>query len=197
MLKREYAEQTIYPDSRDIFNALHYTPYDDVKVVILGQDPYHGPGQAQGLSFSVKPGVKQPPSLKNIFLELQQDIGCSIPNHGSLVSWAKQGVLLLNTVLTVRRGQANSHKGKGWEHLTDRVIDVLNERERPVVFILWGRHAQMKKNGSTPPNILSLNPRIPARSLQETDFSGAGRFPGRMRAWRKWERPRLTGVYRI
>lgn len=145
MLKREYAEQTIYPDSRDIFNALHYTSYDDVKVVILGQDPYHGPGQAQGLSFSVKPGVKQPPSLKNIFLELQQDIGCSIPNHGSLVSWAKQGVLLLNTVLTVRRGQANSHKGKGWERLTDRIIDVLSKRERPVIFILWGRHAQMKK----------------------------------------------------
>lgn len=197
MLKREYAEQTIYPDSRDIFNALHYTSYDDVKVVILGQDPYHGPGQAQGLSFSVKPGVKQPPSLKNIFLELQQDIGCSIPNHGSLVSWAKQGVLLLNTVLTVRRGQANSHKGKGWERLTDRIIDVLSERERPVIFILWGRHAQMKKNGSTPPSILSLNRRIPARFLRETDFSGADRFPGRMPIWRKWERRRLIGVLRI
>ncbi|MDQ8057277.1 uracil-DNA glycosylase [Bacillus velezensis] len=145
MLKQEYSSQTIYPDSHDIFNALHYTPYEDVKAVILGQDPYHGPGQAHGLSFSVQPGVRQPPSLKNIFIELQDDIGCSVPNHGSLVSWAKQGVLLLNTVLTVRRGQANSHKGKGWERLTDRIIDVVNEREKPIVFILWGRHAQMKK----------------------------------------------------
>lgn len=145
MLKKEYSEQTVYPEPNDIYNALHYTSYEKVKVVILGQDPYHGPGQAHGLSFSVKPGVNPPPSLKNIFIELQQDIGCEIPNHGSLVSWAKQGVLLLNTVLTVRRGQANSHKGKGWERLTDSVIDVLNKREKPVVFILWGRHAQMKK----------------------------------------------------
>lgn len=145
LLKKEYSNQTIYPDKNDIFNALHYTTYDDVKVVILGQDPYHGPNQAHGLSFSVQKGVKQPPSLKNIFLELKEDIGCSLPNHGSLESWAKQGVLLLNTVLTVRRGQANSHKGLGWETLTDRVIDVLNKREKPVVFILWGRHAQMKK----------------------------------------------------
>ncbi|KAA6451088.1 uracil-DNA glycosylase [Bacillus swezeyi] len=145
MLKREYAEHTVYPEPNDIYNALHYTSYEKVKVVILGQDPYHGPGQAHGLSFSVKPGVNPPPSLKNIFIELQNDIGADIPNHGSLVSWAKQGVLLLNTVLTVRRGQANSHKGKGWEQLTDSVIDVLNKREKPVVFILWGRHAQMKK----------------------------------------------------
>ncbi|KAA6474782.1 uracil-DNA glycosylase [Bacillus swezeyi] len=145
MLKREYAEHTVYPEPNDIYNALHYTSYEKVKVVILGQDPYHGPGQAHGLSFSVKPGVNPPPSLKNIFIELQNDIGADIPNHGSLVSWAKQGVLLLNTVLTVRRGQANSHKGKGWEQLTDSVIEVLNKREKPVVFILWGRHAQMKK----------------------------------------------------
>ncbi|MFT0801733.1 uracil-DNA glycosylase [Bacillus swezeyi] len=145
MLKREYAEHTVYPEPNDIYNALHYTSYEKVKVVILGQDPYHGPGQAHGLSFSVKSGVNPPPSLKNIFIELQNDIGADIPNHGSLVSWAKQGVLLLNTVLTVRRGQANSHKGKGWEQLTDSLIDVLNKREKPVVFILWGRHAQMKK----------------------------------------------------
>lgn len=145
MLKREYAEHTVYPEPNDIYNALHYTSYESVKVVILGQDPYHGPGQAHGLSFSVQPGVNPPPSLKNIFIELQNDIGADIPNHGSLVSWAKQGVLLLNTVLTVRRGQANSHKGKGWEQLTDSIIDVLNKRDKPVVFILWGRHAQMKK----------------------------------------------------
>ncbi|MGG3640383.1 uracil-DNA glycosylase [Bacillus gobiensis] len=145
LLKKEYNNQTIYPNKDHIFNALHYTTYEDVKVVILGQDPYHGPNQAHGLSFSVQKGVRQPPSLKNIFLELKEDIGCSLPNHGSLESWAKQGVLLLNTVLTVRKGQANSHKGIGWETLTDRVIDVLNMREKPVVFILWGRHAQMKK----------------------------------------------------
>lgn len=145
MLKREYAEHTVYPEPNDIYNALHYTSYENVKVVILGQDPYHGPGQAHGLSFSVQPGVNPPLSLKNIFIELQNDIGADIPNHGSLVSWAKQGVLLLNTVLTVRRGQANSHKGKGWEQLTDSIIDVLNKRDKPVVFILWGRHAQMKK----------------------------------------------------
>lgn len=145
MLKREYAEHTVYPEPNDIYNALHYTSYENVKVVILGQDPYHGPGQAHGLSFSVQPGVNPPPSLKNIFIELQNDIGADIPNHGSLVSWAKQGVLLLNTILTVRRGQANSHKGKGWEQLTDSIIDVLNKRDKPVVFILWGRHAQMKK----------------------------------------------------
>ncbi|MGG3624230.1 uracil-DNA glycosylase [Bacillus gobiensis] len=145
LLKKEYNNQTIYPNKDRIFNALHYTTYEDVKVVILGQDPYHGPNQAHGLSFSVQKGVRQPPSLKNIFLELKEDIGCSLPNHGSLESWAKQGVLLLNTVLTVRKGQANSHKGIGWETLTDRVIDVLNMREKPVVFILWGRHAQMKK----------------------------------------------------
>jgi len=145
MLKREYAEHTVYPEPNDIYNALHYTSYESVKVVILGQDPYHGPGQAHGLSFSVQPGVNPPPSLRNIFIELQNDIGADIPNHGSLVSWAKQGVLLLNTVLTVRRGQANSHKGKGWEQLTDSIIDVLNKRDKPVVFILWGRHAQMKK----------------------------------------------------
>src|SRR5690625_4777752 len=129
----------------DIFNALHFTSYAATKVCILGQDPYHGPGQAHGLSFSVKPGVPPPPSLQNIFKELQSDIGCPIPDHGCLEHWARQGVLLLNTVLTVRRGQANSHRGKGWEQFTDRVIEVLNEREKPVVFILWGRHARMKK----------------------------------------------------
>ncbi|MGG1696382.1 uracil-DNA glycosylase [Bacillus zhangzhouensis] len=144
-MKEEYRTQTIFPKPEDVYRALHLTSYEEVKVVILGQDPYHGPGQAHGLSFSVQPGVRQPPSLKNIFQELKDDLGCPVPNHGSLVSWAEQGVLLLNTVLTVRKGEANSHKGKGWERVTDRVIDVLNERDQPVVFVLWGRHAQNKK----------------------------------------------------
>ncbi|MDY0404737.1 uracil-DNA glycosylase [Virgibacillus sp. 179-BFC.A HS] len=144
-LKKEYATQTIYPDMHDIFNALHYTPFHQVKVVILGQDPYHGPGQAHGLSFSVKPGVPAPPSLQNIFKEMQQDIGCSVPNHGYLVDWTKQGVMLLNTVLTVRRGQAHSHKGMGWEIFTDKVITTLNEKSHPVVYILWGAAAQRKQ----------------------------------------------------
>jgi len=140
----EYRTTTVYPDMHDIFNALHFTPYSKTKVCILGQDPYHGPGQAHGLSFSVKPGVSPPPSLQNIFKELNSDLGCPIPDHGCLEHWARQGVLLLNTVLTVRRGQANSHQGKGWERFTDRVIEVLNDRPQPVVFILWGRNARNK-----------------------------------------------------
>lgn len=143
-LKREYASQTIYPDMYHIYSALELTPYEDVKVVILGQDPYHGPNQAHGLSFSVQPGVKIPPSLVNIYKELQEDLGYAPVNHGFLESWAKQGVLLLNTVLTVRGGQAYSHRGQGWENLTDAVIKKLNEREQPVVFILWGKPAQEK-----------------------------------------------------
>ncbi|CAI8714463.1 MULTISPECIES: uracil-DNA glycosylase [Bacillus] len=144
-LKEEYSTHVIYPNANDIFNALHYTSYKDTKVVILGQDPYHGPDQAHGLSFSVQPGVKTPPSLQNMYKELHADLGCEIPNNGYLVKWAEQGVLLLNAVLTVRQGEANSHKGKGWEHFTDRVIELLNEREKPLIFILWGRHAQAKK----------------------------------------------------
>ncbi|MBT2687353.1 uracil-DNA glycosylase [Bacillus sp. ISL-47] len=143
-LKKEYEEHIVYPKQEDIFNALHYTSYEDVKAVILGQDPYHGPGQAHGLSFSVKPDVKIPPSLKNIFKEMQADLGCDIPNNGYLLKWAKEGVLLLNTVLTVRKGKAHSHKGKGWELFTDRVIQKLNEREKPVIFLLWGKPAQEK-----------------------------------------------------
>ncbi|MBJ7985380.1 uracil-DNA glycosylase [Bacillus cereus] len=145
-LKEEYEEHVIYPKKEDIFNALQYTSYENTKVVILGQDPYHGPNQAHGLSFSVQLGIKTPPSLLNMYKELQDEYGYEIPNNGYLVKWAEQGVLLLNTVLTVRQGEANSHKGKGWEHFTDRVIELLNEREKPVVFILWGRHAQAKKN---------------------------------------------------
>lgn len=144
-LKKEYFSRRIYPDMYDIFNALKFTPYENVKAVILGQDPYHQPGQAHGLCFSVKKGVAKPPSLINIFKELESDLGIKQPSHGCLENWAKNGVLLLNTVLTVREGQANSHKGKGWEILTDRIIELLNEREKPMVFILWGGNAKAKE----------------------------------------------------
>lgn len=145
-LKHEYQNGTVYPNMNDIFNAFKYTPYHQVKVVILGQDPYHEPGQAHGLSFSVQPGVPQPPSLQNIFKELHEDIGFEIPHrdNGCLIPWAKSGVLLLNTALTVRAHQANSHRGKGWEQLTDRVIELLNQREKPLVFVLWGSNAKSK-----------------------------------------------------
>lgn len=143
-LKQEYSQQTIYPDMYHIYSALELTPYEEVKVVILGQDPYHGPNQAHGLSFSVQPGVKTPPSLMNIYKELQADLGYAPVSHGFLESWAKQGVLLLNTVLTVRNGQAYSHRGQGWENLTDAIIKKLNERDKPIVFILWGKPAQEK-----------------------------------------------------
>ncbi|MFC0561157.1 uracil-DNA glycosylase [Halalkalibacter alkalisediminis] len=144
-LNKEHQQYTVYPPVADQFNALHDTSYAETKVVILGQDPYHGPNQAHGLSFSVKPNEKIPPSLRNIFKELQTDIGCDIPNHGYLVSWAEQGVLLLNTVLSVREGEPASHKGKGWERFSDAVIKALNERNKPVIFVLWGKHAQSKK----------------------------------------------------
>ncbi|MFC4803212.1 uracil-DNA glycosylase [Neobacillus sp. GCM10023253] len=145
VLAAEYQTREIYPDKYDIYNALHFTPYHDTKVVIIGQDPYHGPGQAHGLSFSVKPGVGVPPSLQNIYKELQSDLGCYIPNNGFLEKWAKQGVLMLNAVLTVQAGTPNSHKGLGWEMFTDKVIETLNHRETPVVFILWGNFAQQKQ----------------------------------------------------
>ncbi|MDR0356971.1 MAG: uracil-DNA glycosylase, partial [Clostridiales Family XIII bacterium] len=143
-LKSEYARTTVYPDMHDIFNALKFTPYGKVKVVILGQDPYHGPGQAHGLCFSVKKGVGKPPSLVNIFKELSDETGVAQPKDGYLAPWAERGVLLLNTVLTVRRGEANSHKGKGWEILTDRIIELLNDRGEPMVFLLWGANAKSK-----------------------------------------------------
>ncbi|WP_366923631.1 uracil-DNA glycosylase [Metallumcola ferriviriculae] len=143
-LINEYRTKTVYPDMYDIFNALHFSEFKDVKVVILGQDPYHGPSQAHGLSFSVKPEVSAPPSLMNIYKELHSDLGCYIPNNGYLKKWADQGVMLLNTVLTVRAGQANSHKNKGWENFTDKIIHLLNDREEPTVFILWGKNAQSK-----------------------------------------------------
>ena len=150
-LKYEYSHYHVYPNMYDIFNALKYTDYNDVRAVILGQDPYHGPGQAHGLCFSVKKGVVPPPSLKNIFKELYEDLGVVPPQSAELIPWTKQGVLLLNTVLTVRQGQANSHKGKGWEQLTDSIIKKLNEREKPIAFILWGGNARSKSGLITNP----------------------------------------------
>ncbi len=150
-LAKEYKTKRVFPDMYDIFNALKFTSYSDVSVVIIGQDPYHGEGQAHGLSFSVKKGVEPPPSLKNIFKELNDDLGIAVPSHGELTKWANQGVLLLNAVLTVRMGEANSHKNMGWEKFTDRVIEILNQRETPVVFLLWGANARQKKSLITNP----------------------------------------------
>lgn len=144
-LDKEYTECTVYPAREDIGSAFRSTPFNEVKVVILGQDPYHGEGQAHGMSFSVKPGIMIPPSLRNMFKELSEDIGCPIPSGGYLGNWAKQGVLLLNTVLTVRAGEANSHKGRGWEVFTDTIIRKLSERESPIIFVLWGKPALVKK----------------------------------------------------
>ena len=151
-LKKEYSSRIIYPSMYDIFNSLKYTAYEDVKVVIIGQDPYHEEGQAHGLAFSVQKGVKVPPSLVNIYKELHDDLGFVIPSHGYLKEWTEQGVLLLNAVLTVRQGQANSHRNKGWEIFTDQVISKLNERQQPIVFILWGNNARAKKKLITNPN---------------------------------------------
>lgn len=160
-LKKEYSNGKIYPDMHDIFNALKYTSFADTKVVIIGQDPYHGYGQAHGLCFSVKKGVMPPPSLKNIFKELNSDVGKEIPCHGELTDWAKQGVLLLNAVLTVREGQPTSHAKMGWETFTDRVISELNKKETPVVFLLWGAYAQKKAEIITNPlhkKLMSVHP---------------------------------------
>ncbi|HBJ11684.1 MAG TPA: uracil-DNA glycosylase [Ruminococcaceae bacterium] len=150
-LKQEYSTRRIYPDMHDIFNALKYTAFKDTKVCIIGQDPYHGPGQAHGLCFSVKKGVALPPSLVNIYKEISDDLNVQMPPYGELTGWAKQGVLLLNTVLTVRAGSPNSHKDKGWEQFTDRVISELNKKETPVVFLLWGANAEKKARIITNP----------------------------------------------
>ena len=174
-LKSEYGSRVIYPDMYDIFNALKYTPYDQVKAVILGQDPYHEPGQAHGMSFSVKKGVKQPPSLVNIFRELEDDLGISPPDHGYLMKWAEEGVLLLNTCLTVREHQANSHRGKGWEIFTDRVISLLNERKTPIVFILWGANAKSKAQLITGKQHLILTGAHPSPLSAYNGFFG-GRY---------------------
>lgn len=172
----EYRTKRIYPPADDIFNAFHLTPLKEVKVVILGQDPYHGDGQAHGLCFSVKPEVAIPPSLVNIYQELHDDLGCTIPSHGYLTKWAKQGVLLLNTVLTVRAHQANSHRGIGWEEFTDAAIMALNAQDRPIVFILWGRPAQMKKQMLNNPNHLILEAPHPSPLSAYRGFFGCNHF---------------------
>jgi len=152
---KERAAQTVYPPEGDVFNAFHFTPYDEVKVLLLGQDPYHDEDQAHGLCFSVRQAVKQPPSLVNIFKELKSDLGCPLPETGNLEPWARRGVMLLNAVLTVRAHAPNSHKGRGWEEFTDAVIRALNRREKPVVFLLWGAYAQKKgKLIDVPPHVI-------------------------------------------
>lgn len=175
-VNEEYRTHQIFPPADDIFNAFALTPLHEVKVVILGQDPYHGEGQAHGLCFSVKPDVEIPPSLVNIYKELQDDCGCEIPNNGYLTKWAKQGVLLLNTVLTVRAHQANSHRGIGWEEFTDAAIRVLNEQDRPMVFILWGRPAQMKKSMLTNPQHMIIESPHPSPLSAYRGFFGSRPF---------------------
>lgn len=175
-VKEEYNTRRIYPPADDIFNAFALTPLSEVKVVILGQDPYHGDGQAHGLCFSVRPQVEIPPSLVNIYQELHDDLGCYIPNNGYLVKWAKQGVLLLNTVLTVRAHQANSHRGIGWEEFTDAAIRILDQQDRPMVFILWGRPAQMKKSMLHNPKHLILEAPHPSPLSAFRGFFGSRPF---------------------
>ena len=175
-LKDEYANRTIFPSMYDIFNALKYTAFNDTRVVILGQDPYHEVGQAHGLSFSVKKGVKIPPSLVNIYKELHSDIGMKIPNHGELTSWAKQGVLLLNATLTVREGQANSHKDIGWAIFTDEIIKKLNGSQNPIVFILWGANARNKKKYITNNNHLVIESSHPSPLSAYNGFFGSKPF---------------------
>lgn len=181
-----YSTHTVYPDKHDIFNALHFTPYAAVKVVVLGQDPYHGPGQAHGLCFSVKPGVPAPPSLVNIFKELHGDLGITPPKDGYLKQWALQGVLMLNTVLTVQAGQAHSHKGKGWETFTDAVIEAINAKEAPVVFWLWGRPAQTKKVLITNPAHLILEAPHPSPLSAHRGFLGSKPFSKTNAALERW-----------
>ncbi len=172
----EYNTSQVFPPANDIFNAFHLTPLGQVKVVIIGQDPYHNVGQAHGLCFSVKPEVDIPPSLVNIYKELHDDLGCYIPNNGYLVKWARQGVLMLNTVLTVRAHMANSHRGKGWEEFTDAAIKALNRQDRPIVFILWGRPAQMKERMLNNPNHLILKAPHPSPLSAYNGFFGSKPF---------------------
>ena len=175
-LTEERARYEIYPPQEDVFNALRYSSFQDTKVVILGQDPYHEPGQAHGMCFSVNKGVKIPPSLVNIYKEIEDDLGIKPPSHGYLAGWARQGVLLLNTVLTVRRGQANSHKGKGWEIFTDRIVEILNERHKPLVFILWGANAKSKTELITNKDHMVITGAHPSPLSAWKGFFGGGYF---------------------
>lgn len=175
-IREEYSTRQIFPEADDIFNAFSLTPLSEVKVVILGQDPYHNVGQAHGLCFSVKPEVEIPPSLVNIYRELSTDLGCYEPDNGYLVKWAKQGVLLLNTVLTVRAHEANSHRGIGWEEFTDAAIRILNEQDRPIVFMLWGKPAQMKKTMLNNPRHLVLEAPHPSPLSAYRGFFGCRHF---------------------
>lgn len=175
-VKREYETKQVFPEAEDIFNAFQFTPLSKVKVVILGQDPYHNNGQAHGLCFSVKPDVEIPPSLVNIYKELETDLGCTIPNNGYLKKWADQGVMLLNTVLTVRAHAANSHQGIGWEQFTDAAIQILNQQDRPMVFLLWGRPAQNKKPMLTNPKHLILEAPHPSPLSAYRGFFGCRHF---------------------
>ena len=175
-LKEEYSSKVIYPSMYDIFNAFRYTPYSDVKVVLLGQDPYHGAGQAHGLCFSVKDGVAPPPSLVNLFKELHNDVGCTVPQSGCLTKWAERGVMLLNSVLTVREGAAGSHRGKGWETFTDSVISRLNDRKVPIVFMLWGNYAKSKIPLITSDRHLVLTAAHPSPLSASYGFFGCRHF---------------------
>lgn len=175
-VKSEYSTATVYPPSDDIFNALHLTALKDVKVLVLGQDPYHGANQAHGLSFSVLPGQRIPPSLRNIYQELHDDLGCYIPNNGYLEKWAKQGVLMLNTVLTVRAHKPNSHQGKGWEYFTDAIIEAVNKEDRPIVYLLWGRPAQSKISMLNNPKHLILKAPHPSPYSADRGFFGCRHF---------------------
>lgn len=175
-VRQEYESTTIYPPADDIFNAFHFTPLSKVKVLLLGQDPYHGEHQAHGLSFSVLPKQDIPPSLQNIYQELHDDLGCTIPEHGYLKKWADQGVLLLNTVLTVRAHQPNSHQGKGWERFTDAVIQAVNAQDRPIVYFLWGKPAQTKKKMLTNPKHLILTAPHPSPLSAYRGFFGCKHF---------------------
>lgn len=175
-VKEEYSTKVIYPPADDIFNAMHLTPLSQVKVLILGQDPYHNAGQAHGLCFSVRPEVEIPPSLVNIYKELQDDLGCTIPNNGYLVKWAKQGVLMLNTVLTVRAHQAFSHQGQGWEQFTDAIINAVNEQNRPIVYMLWGKPAKSKISMLNNPKHLILKAPHPSPLSAYRGFFGCRHF---------------------
>ncbi|WP_053985474.1 uracil-DNA glycosylase [Niameybacter massiliensis] len=175
-LIQEYNNYTVYPPKEDLFNALRVTSFTDTKVVILGQDPYHGPNQAHGMAFSVNPGIQTPPSLQNIYKELQESLGCFIPDNGYLMHWAQQGVLLLNTVLTVRAGTPQSHQNQGWEQLTDRIIQLLNEKDETVIFLLWGTPAKKKQSLITNPKHVVLTAVHPSPLSAYRGFFGCGHF---------------------